>query len=53
MEAYILQQTIERYKRLIAESERDPDRDEKRHTKLLRLLAEVEARHVLFHDDDE
>ena len=51
MEGYIHQQTIERFKRLIAESERDPDRDEKRHAKLLRLLAEVEARRLLFHDD--
>ena len=43
MERYIREQNIERFKRLIAESTRDPERDEKRHAKLLQLLAEEEA----------
>jgi len=33
-------ENIAYYKRLIAESERDPSRDEARHQMLLRLLAE-------------
>ena len=35
---------IELYRRLIAESERNPSRDEDRHKMLLMLLAEEEAK---------
>jgi len=40
MERFIREQNIALYKALIAESERDPSRDEKRHQMLLTLLAE-------------
>jgi hypothetical protein len=39
MERYIHNANIEHYRRLIAESELDPLRDEKRHKLLLTLLA--------------
>ena len=44
MERFIQLANIERYRRLIAESERDPGRDEDRHKVLLRLLAEEIAK---------
>lgn len=44
MQRFIREQNIALYKLLIAESERDPSRDEKRHKMLLTLLAEEIAR---------
>ncbi len=41
MERFIHDANIEHYRRLIAESERDPKRDEDRHKMLLTLLAEA------------
>ena len=41
---FLHSENIALYRRLIAESERDPSRDEKRHAMLLTLLAEEEAR---------
>jgi hypothetical protein len=40
MERYIHKANIEHYRRLIAESEGDPNRNEDRHKMLLTLLAE-------------
>jgi hypothetical protein len=40
MERYIHKANVEHYRRLIAESERDPNRNEDRHKMLLTLLAE-------------
>jgi hypothetical protein len=40
MERFIHDANIAHYQRLIAESERDPKRDENRHKMLLTLLAE-------------
>jgi hypothetical protein len=44
MQRFIREQNIALYKMLIAESERDPSRDERRHQILLTLLAEETAR---------
>ena len=43
MKHFIREQNIALYKTLIAESERNPSRDEKRHQMLLRLLAQEMA----------
>jgi|HubBroStandDraft_6_1064221.scaffolds.fasta_scaffold336567_1 hypothetical protein len=40
MERFVHNANIELYRRLIAESERDPERDEDRHKMLLILLTE-------------
>jgi hypothetical protein len=44
MERYIHNANIAHYRHLIAESERDPKRDEHRHKTLLTLLAEEIAK---------
>ncbi len=44
MSGFVHDGNIALYKRLIAESERDPSRDEARHKMLLRLLAEEMAK---------
>ncbi len=44
MERYVYNANIAHYQHLIAESERDPKRDEDRHAMLLTLLAEERAR---------
>jgi hypothetical protein len=44
MERYIHNANIAHYRHLIAESERDPERDEERHQMLLTLLAEEVAK---------
>ena len=44
MERYIHNANIAHYRHLIAESERDPKRDEHRHKMLLTLLAEEIAK---------
>jgi len=44
MERYIHNANIALYRRLIQESERDPARDEDRHSMLLTLLAEEVAK---------
>jgi hypothetical protein len=44
MERFVHNANIEHYRRLIAESERNPSRDEDRHKMLLMLLAEEEAK---------
>jgi hypothetical protein len=44
MERYIHYANIEHYRRLLAESKRDPSRDEDRHNMLLTLLAQEEAK---------
>ncbi len=41
---YVHNANIDLYRRLIAESVRDPERDEDRHTMLLTLLAEEIAK---------
>jgi hypothetical protein len=43
MERYTHQQNLAHYRRLLAESERDPVRNEVQHNWLLKLLAEEEA----------
>ncbi len=43
MESYIHQKNLAHYRRLIAESERDPSRNEVQHRWLLKLLADAEA----------
>jgi hypothetical protein len=43
MERYTHQQNLARYRRLLAESERDPARNEIQHNWLLKLLADEEA----------
>ena len=44
MERFIHNANLEHYRRLIAESESNPSRDEKRHAILLTLLAEETAK---------
>ena len=44
IERFVHDANIERYRRLLAESKRDPSRDEVRHNTLLTLLAEEEAK---------
>jgi hypothetical protein len=44
MDRFIHNANIEHYRRLIAESDRDPSRDEGRHKMLLTLLAEEQAK---------
>jgi hypothetical protein len=44
MERFVHNENMAHYKRLIAESERDPKRDEDRHKMLLTLLAEEIAK---------
>lgn len=44
MQSFIHDANIAHYKTLIAESERDPSRDEDRHKMLLTLLGEEEAK---------
>jgi hypothetical protein len=43
MERFIHDRNLAHYRRLIAESERDPARDEVQHNWLLKLLADEEA----------
>ena len=44
MQHFVRNENIALYKKLIAESENDPSRDEKRHAMLLTLLAEEKAK---------
>ena len=44
MERFIHNANIEQYRRLIAESESNPSRDERRHAMLITLLAEEMAK---------
>ena len=44
MDSYVHSANIAHYRHLIAESERNPKRDEDRHKMLLTLLAEEEAK---------
>ena len=44
MDRFVHDANIEHYRRLLAESKRDPSRDEDRHNMLLTLLAEEEAK---------
>jgi len=44
MQPFVHNENIVLYEKLIAESERDPSRDEKRHAMLLKLLAEEKAK---------
>jgi hypothetical protein len=44
MERFIHNANIEHYRRLIAESESNPSRDERRHAMLITLLAEEMAK---------
>jgi hypothetical protein len=44
MDCFVRAANIAHYKKLIAESQRDPSRDENRHVTLLRLLAEEMAK---------
>lgn len=44
MERFIHNANIEHYQRLIAESERNPERDEDRHKTLVTLLADEKAK---------
>lgn len=44
MQRYAHDANLAHYRRLIAESQRDPKRDEDRHAMLLTLLAEEEAK---------
>jgi hypothetical protein len=44
MERFVHNENMAHYKKLIAESERDPKRDEDRHKMLLTLLAEEIAK---------
>jgi hypothetical protein len=46
MQHFVHNENIALYKKLIAESERDPSRDQKRHAMLLTLLAEETAKDV-------
>ena len=43
MERYIHDQNLAHYRRLVAESERDPSRNQVQHDWLLKLLADEEA----------
>jgi hypothetical protein len=51
VQRFVHSENIAYYKRLIAESERDPSRDEARHRMLLRLLAEELARNTIGQTD--
>jgi hypothetical protein len=51
VQRFVHSENIAHYKRLIAESERDPSRDEARHQMLLRLLAEELARNTIGQTD--
>jgi hypothetical protein len=51
VQRFVHSENIAYYKRLIAESERDPSRDEARHQMLLRLLAEELARNTIGQTD--
>jgi hypothetical protein len=51
VQRFVHNENIAHYKRLIAESERDPSRDEARHRMLLRLLAEELARNIVGQTD--
>ena len=44
MQHFVRNENIALYKKLIAESESNPSRDEKRHAMLLTLLAEEKAK---------
>lgn len=44
MQRFIHHENIERYRKLIADAERDPSRDKARYKVLLRLLADEEAK---------
>ena len=44
MQHFVRYENIALYKKLIAESESDPSRDEKRHAMLLTLLAEEKVK---------
>jgi hypothetical protein len=44
MDRFVHNENIALYKKLIAESEHDPSRDEDRHARLLTLLAEERAK---------
>jgi hypothetical protein len=44
MEHFVHNQNMALYQKLIAESDRDPSRDEDRHAMLLRLLTEETAK---------
>ena len=46
MERHIHEQNLAHYRRLVAESERDPSRNEVQHNWLLKLLADEEAKDV-------
>ena len=46
MELFIHKQNLAHYRRLIAESERDPARNEVQHNWLLKLLADEEAENI-------
>ena len=46
MERHIHEQNLARYRLLIAESERDPARNEVQHNWLLKLLADEEATEI-------
>jgi len=46
MERFIHEQNLANYRRLVAESERNPARDEVQHNWLLKLLADEEAEHI-------
>jgi hypothetical protein len=48
MEGFVHNANMAHYKKLIAESERDPKRDEDRHKMLLTLLAEETAKEKNF-----
>ena len=46
MESYIHQQNLAHYRQLIAESERNPERNEVQYRWLLKLLADAEAAEI-------
>jgi hypothetical protein len=50
MHRFVHDANIQLYRKLIAESEHDPSRDEKRHKMLLTLLAEEMAKDVKAND---
>ena len=50
MQRFVHNANIQLYRKLIAESEHDPSRDEKRHRMLLTLLAEEMAKDVKAED---
>jgi hypothetical protein len=47
MELYVHVQNLAHYRRLVAESERDPARNEVQHNWLLKLLAHEEAKNTM------